>query len=132
MSRYVEHREQVAFMRLASLRRYLGVPLSSYIFSVPNAGTTGGRRAMLAGVRRKAEGVKSGVPDLECVIAIPPHHGLHIELKKPRKDGGRDSDVSEAQKEWILRLEACGRKCVVAFGADEAWRALCEYLGIKV
>lgn len=116
---------------MASTRRYLGEPLSSYLVAVPNAGTTGGRRAMLAGVRRKAEGVKAGFPDIECIIAIAPFTGLHIEMKKPRKDGGKDRDVSKEQKEWMMRLEDCGRKCVVAFGRNEAWVYLCEYLGIK-
>ena len=129
---YVEHREQVAFFRLASTRRYLGKPLSDYLAAVPNAGTTGGRRAMLAGVRRKAEGVKAGFPDVQCIIAVPPYSGWHCEMKKPRSEGGKDSDVSEAQKDWILRLEAVGRKCVVAFGCAEAWKELCAYLKIKV
>jgi hypothetical protein len=87
---------------------------------------------MLAGVRRKAEGVKAGVPDIECFIAMPPHTGLHIEMKKSRKDGGKRSDVSAEQEKVMRRLEACGRKCVVAFGCAEAWKELCAYLKIKV
>lgn len=129
--KHIESAEQISFFRMASLRRYLGEPLSNYLAAIPNAGTTGGHRAMLAGVRRKAEGVKAGFPDIECVIAVPPYSGWHCEMKRPRKDGGKDSDVSEAQNDWILRLEACGRKCVVAFGCTEAWASLCEYLKIK-
>jgi hypothetical protein len=78
-------------------------------------------------VRRKAEGVTAGVPDIECFIAIPPFHGLHIEMK--RKDGTMN-DVTEAQKKFMQRLTSCGRKCVVAFGADDAWDKLCTYLGV--
>ena len=83
---------------------------------------------MLAGVRRKAEGVTAGVPDVECFFAVAPHTGLHIEFK--RKDG-KPSDVTDAQQRMMERMTKCGRKCVVAFGADQAWNYLCEYLGIK-
>lgn len=83
---------------------------------------------MLAGVRRKAEGLTAGVPDIECMVAMAPFTGLHIEMKRA---DGKPSDVSAAQKEVMARLTACGRKCTVAFGADEAWKQLTTYLGIK-
>lgn len=83
---------------------------------------------MLAGLRRKAEGVTPGVPDIECMVAVPPYTGLHIEMK--RKDG-KPSDVSAEQKTMMARLVACGRKCVVGFGCDDAWQHLTDYLGIK-
>jgi hypothetical protein len=83
---------------------------------------------MLAGMRRKAEGVTPGVPDIECMVSVAPHTGLHIEMK--RKDG-KPSDVSEAQTKMMFRLESCGRKCVVAYGAEQAWTELCKYLGLK-
>ena len=47
-----------------------------------------------------------------------------------RKDGV-PSDVTSAQKEKMAMLSSMGRKCVVAFGADDAWKKLCEYLNIK-
>lgn len=62
------------------------------------------------------------------MVAIPPHTGLHIEMK--RKDGV-PSDVSDAQKKMMARLTKCGRACVVAFGEEQAWKYLCDYLGIK-
>lgn len=83
---------------------------------------------MLAGVRRKAEGVTPGVPDIECMVAIAPYTGLHIEMKRKN---GKDSDVTEAQLDMIKRLRKCGRKCIITFGADAAWEGICEYLGIK-
>jgi hypothetical protein len=127
---YHEHREQVEFFRRASMRRYLSGTLRDYIFACANAGTTGGRRALISGVRRKAEGVTPGVPDIECMVAVAPYTGLHIEMKKSRKDGGRPSDVSDEQTKVMARLTKCGRKCTVAFGADEAWAQLLEYLGL--
>lgn len=131
MSRFLEHDEQVEVFRRASARRYLTGTVRDYIYAIPNAGTTGGRRAMLAGVRRKAEGVTPGVPDIECMVRATPYTGLHIEMKKKREDGGRPGDVTEEQEKMMARLTACGRSCKVAFGADEAWVHLCTYLAIK-
>jgi hypothetical protein len=129
--RFLEHDEQVALFRLAAYRKYpTGSPTTvrDFIFAVGNAGTAGGRRALLAGVRRKAEGVTAGVPDVECFVAVHPHTGLHIEMK--RKDG-KPSDVTDAQEKMMVRLTKCGRKCVVAYGCDDAWKELTSYLGIK-
>ena len=126
--KYYEHSEQVAFINLASKRRYLGGYVRDYLYAIPNAGTTGGRRAQIAGARRRAEGVTAGVPDIECFVARPPYTGLYIEFKR---EDGVPSDVSKAQREMMARLESCGRKCVVAFGVLDAWQKLCEYLGIK-
>lgn len=114
--------------RLAAYRRYLDGTLRDYIYAVPNSGTGGGRRAVVAGVRRKAEGLTAGVPDVECMVAVAPFTGLHIEMK--RKDG-TPGDVSNTQKAMMARLSKCGRKCVVAYGCDQAWKELTMYLGIK-
>jgi hypothetical protein len=86
---------------------------------------------MLAGVRRKAEGVTSGVPDIECMVASTPYTGMHIEMKKSKADGGKWSDVTDEQLSMMDRMVSHGRHCKVAFGNDEAWIYLCSYLGIK-
>jgi hypothetical protein len=125
--RYDESHEQQDLFKRASFKRYRDGTVRDYIFAIPNGGTTGGRRAILAGVRRKAEGVTSGIPDVECMVAVAPYTGLHIEMK--RKDG-KPSDVTDSQKKVMARLINCGRRCVVAYGADEAWNALLNYLGI--
>jgi hypothetical protein len=83
---------------------------------------------MLAGLRRKAEGVTAGVPDIECMVQAKGFTGLHIEMKRA---DGKPSDVSADQKVMLARLEACGRKCVVAYGCEQAWAALTDYLGLK-
>jgi hypothetical protein len=128
MPKFAEHTEQVALFRLLEKIPYRGGKLRDFCYAVPNGGTTGGRSALLAGARRKAEGVTAGVPDIECMIAVPPYSGLHIEMKKA---DGVPSDVSEAQHRMIDRLRSCGRKCEVAFGAAQAWKILAEYLDIK-
>jgi hypothetical protein len=126
--KYDESSEQIAFFRRMAYRKYLGGALRDFCYAIPNGGTVGGRRAIIAGVRRKAEGVSAGVPDVECMVAVPPYTGLHIEMK--RKDG-KPSDVSESQNKMMERLTQCGRKCVVCFGEEHAWKELTTYLGIK-
>lgn len=124
---YAESLEQQALFRRMAYTRYLAGTLRDYCFAVPNAGTTGGRRALIAGVRRKAEGVTAGVPDVECMVAIPPYTGMHIEMKQSK---GKPSDVTSEQRTLMARLKICGRHCVVAFGADKAWQELTSYLQI--
>jgi hypothetical protein len=129
---YDEHDEQVAVFRWAATKRWpsrdSATTLNDFMYAVPNAGTAGGKRAMLAGLRRKQEGVKSGIPDWESPLAVASFTGFHCEMKR---SDGTPSDVSAAQRKQIAMLESCGRKCVVAFGADEAIAQFCEYLGIK-
>lgn len=76
-----------------------------WIFAIPN----GGKRNRLTAIKLKAEGVRSGVPDL-----FIPSLFLFIEMKKPK--GGT---VSENQKKWIEYLNRSGFKAVVAKGFDE-------------
>ena len=80
---------------------------------------------MLQMLQLKREGLTKGIPDIECAIAVKPYTGLHIELKKP---DGKPSDVSKEQHEKMAMLTKNGRRCVVAYGADEAWDALMNYL----
>jgi hypothetical protein len=127
MPRYDESIEQQGFFSRLAKTPFRGSVLRDYCYAIPNAGTSGGRRALLAGVRRKAEGVTAGVPDIECMVAVPPFTGLHIEMKRV---DGVPSDVTQQQKDVMARLTACGRKCVVAFGAGQAWEELCRYLDL--
>jgi len=63
--------------------------------------------------KQKAEGVRSGVPDM---IIVTHTDVIFVEMK--RKNGGI---VSESQKEWIEALELTGKvKVKVAHGCDEA------------
>lgn len=126
---YDESQEQQMLFKMAAYKSYRGGTVRDYLYAIPNGGTTGGRRAMLAGVRRKAEGVTAGVPDVFC-FAKPPTgewRGLCIEMK--RKDG-KPSDVSKAQRDMMLLLSAEGYKCEVCFGSDHAWKSLCQYLDL--
>jgi hypothetical protein len=123
--KYSESIEQQGFFARLRGIPFRGESLAEFCYAVPNAGTSGGRRAARAGVRRKLEGVTPGVPDVECMVAVPPYTGCHIELK--RLDGV-PSDVKQVQQDMIARLESCGRKCYVAFGAGDAFDKLWGYL----
>ena len=72
----------------------------------------------------RAMGVKKGVPDLCLPVARGKFNGLYIELE--RVEGGR---VSDAQREWIDRLNAQGNLACACRGWDEARKTILEYLG---
>jgi hypothetical protein len=127
---YVESDEQIALFKHLSGVPYRGLTLRHFVFAVPNAGSRGGRRAMLQAMRRVAEGLTKGVPDICCIVPAGGYHDLWIELKKPQEDGGKPSDLKKEQKEWIARLNELGHKAEVAYGWKHAWQILRDYLSL--
>lgn len=89
------------------------------LYHVPNEG----KRGHAAASRAKAEGLRSGVPDICLPVARGGFHGLYIELK--RQKGGR---LSEVQQGWIDALRAQGYRAEVCLGFDEASEMLLAYL----
>jgi len=83
------------------------------IFHIPN----GGHRAMSVAKKMRAEGVRSGVPDL-----FVPEWRLWIEMK--RRTGGR---LSADQLDWIAYLEGIGDTVIVGRGAEDASRKVLEW-----
>jgi len=73
--------------------------------------------------RIKAEGYRTGTPDLFLAVPRVAASGLFIEMK--RSKGGT---LSEDQKEMIFRLGERGYSCAVAHGAAEARKVITEYL----
>ena len=73
--------------------------------------------------RIKAEGYRTGTPDLFLAVATPKSHGLFIEMK--RAHGGT---LSESQKEMIFTLGKQGYSVAVACGAEDAKKVIQEYL----
>lgn len=94
-------------------------PELGLLYHAPN----GGRRSKAEAGRFKAEGVKSGVPDLCLPVARGGFHGLYIELK--RLKGGT---VSSSQKAWIAALVEQGYHATVCRGWAEASEVLLWYL----
>ena len=89
------------------------------IAAIPN----GGDRTASERVRLASEGVLAGMPDLCVLRPSRGFHGLFVEMKT---DAGV---VGAAQKDIAGRLNAEGYLCLVARGADEAYRLIEEYLG---
>src|SRR6266404_5945156 len=109
-----EHDHQVAVIQWAglSVRKY---PELAMLFAVPN----GGLRDKATAGKLKAEGVKSGVPDLCLPVARGVFHGCFIEMKKPGvKRGSKDQGV------WIGSLTSQGYFARVVSGVDEAIEVL--------
>lgn len=100
-------------------KKYKGLPIIDFIYAVPN----GGYRAKSTAKTMKAEGVRKGIPDLHCFIAVAPYHSLYIEMKR------EDGDVSEDQKRVIPIIRGEGHKVVVCRSAVQARNELFKYLG---
>ena len=72
-----------------------------------------------------AQGMKKGVPDNFIAEPRGKYHGLYIELKRSKKSLSRKSPE---QREWIESLNEKGYKAVFCYGAEEAKRAVLEYI----
>lgn len=146
-----EHSEQVALFQWAALtaneRDQAGdhdrANALRLMFAIPNGDQRGDgthKGAQIAGARLKAEGQRSGVPDV--LMAYPlckadgfggmsvKAHGLFIEMKqkKLRRDNNPMASCSDEQKDWIVRLSAQGYRCAVCYGWEHARDTIIEYL----
>ena len=118
MSGPSEHDEQASLIQEANLRAGAD-PRWGLLLAIPN----GGLRSKATAAKLKAEGVRAGVPDLFLPVASRGMHGLWIEMK--RGDGGQ---ISAAQKEWHIALQAQGYGVAICPGADSAVWAIRMYL----
>ena len=115
----IEHTEQVNLIKWWSLvHKQFGIS-EHLLFAIPN----GGQRNIIVASKLKAEGVRSGVPDLFLAVPKKDYHGLFIEMKKPK--GGR---VSDSQKEMIDELNQLDYLSVVCKGWNEARIEIEKYL----
>lgn len=120
-----EHAHQVAILVWASLpetrQRF---PKLEWLYAIPN----GGARDRITAGRLKAEGVKSGVPDLCLPVARHGVHGLYIELKRLQSITGKKGVVSPNQDKWIVGLQAQGYGAIACWGWKAARDVLIQYL----
>lgn len=86
----------------------------------------GGKRDIRTAVRLKATGVKAGVSDIFLPVARHGRHGLYIEMKKSKLNGG--GKVSTEQAEWGAAVMAEGYGFCVCYGWQEAASVLELYL----
>ena len=136
-----EHTEQVALFNWCKMMEGRH-PQLALIFAIPN----GGKRHIGTARKLKAEGVRSGVPDIFLACPRLPHDpddllvgdslrvrfsdevkfGLFIELKvgknKPTKN----------QLKWIEDLRAERYEVEVCYGFEEAKDAIIKYLELEV
>jgi hypothetical protein len=121
MSQY-EHQEQAKFFRMINyLKKEDGVTVideSFLTFAVPNAG----KRSPAMASYMKAEGLKSGVPDVMLPIARDRFLGLAIEMKYG------DNTQSPAQKIWQLKLEMQNWNYQICYTAESAFYTWAMYL----
>lgn len=126
-----EHAEQCMLFQLCDLARGR-YPELSLLHAVQNwAGVKGPRE----GARRKAEGVRAGVPDLHLPVPRGGYASLYVEMKReklrPTKTKGvrRDRTKTTAEQDaWIEGLRKVGNRVEVCYTADEAWEVIEGYL----
>lgn len=73
----------------------------------------------------QGQGVRKGWPDYILDLPLGRFHGFRLELKAI--DGDKPT---QEQLDTLARLEAVGFKCAVAWGFDEARRAIEAYLAL--
>ena len=122
---YREHDLQVELVQWAAAQAGTvrqARPLSM-LFAVPNAGAGGSHGQ--AG-KMKAEGAKSGVPDLLLPVPLAGFTGAALELKiwpnLPRPE----------QSAWLDSLEAYGWRCAVIHTFDAGKNFLSLFTGISL
>lgn len=94
-------------------------PELDLMYHIPNEG----KRSRATGGRMRAEGLKSGVPDVCLPVPRGGFHGLYIELK--RRKGGR---ITEEQTEWINALAHQGYYTAICKGWEAAAEVIESYL----
>lgn len=109
-----EHDEQVRLFKLAAQH-----PELETMFAIPN----GGHRSKATAGRLKAEGVKSGVPDIFLPVKCREYGGMFIEMKVGR------NKPTENQRDYMFSLSAAGYYCTTCYGADEALAEILWYIG---
>lgn len=118
-----EHDEQKALFDWAEMQRR---DVLSLMFAIPN----GGDRHPAVAAKLKAEGVKSGVPDIFLPVARGEYHGLYIELKKP-KDATPAGKATKTQIQWLTNLSDQGYFAVLCVGWDAARKTIIDYLELE-
>lgn len=102
-------------------------PELEWMFAVPN----GGERQAVVGANLKAEGVKSGVPDILLPARRGPWIGLWIELKRVKTVSKRAGKASIEQNKWIIYFQSIGYGAIVCYGYEDAKKTILDYLNYK-
>jgi hypothetical protein len=114
-----EHQHQAAIFEWARWQQAAN-PVLALLYAVPN----GGHRHPAVAAKLKAEGVKSGVPDMCLPVARGDYHGLYIELKAGK------NKATKTQAEWLQALTVQGYRAECVTGSQAAIDLISEYLGL--
>jgi hypothetical protein len=120
-SQLSEHKEQVQFFNLCDSASLVDKSFN-LIFAIPNQSYGGTRQDMLRGKKLKAEGRKSGVPDIFVPIQNDSYNGLFIEMKT------KYNKTQENQDKWLSDLFNHSFDAVIAYSAIDAFNYVCDYL----
>lgn len=112
-----EHREQSLFIKWIDWEKKID-PRLECVFAVPNGFVKSIQMASWA----RAEGLRSGVPDVFVAVPIGKHSGLFLEFKSGK------NDLSDTQREWFKRLANNGFVCCLVRSFEEAKEAVSQYL----
>ena len=112
-----EHDHQANLFSWAALTR-VKYPELALLYAIPNAA----KRSMKLAAIMKAEGLKSGVPDVCLPVARQGFNALYIEMKSEK------GKLKASQEVWLKMLNQAGNKAVVCRSFDEAKAAIEEYL----
>lgn len=114
-----EHQEQVAIFQWAAFNRRK-YPELDLLLAIPN----GGKRHIGTAKKLKAEGVKSGVPDITLQVARGGFNGLWIELK-----AGKGKPTPN-QLLWLHNLTEQDYLAVVCVGAKAGIQQIEDYINL--
>lgn len=96
----------------------ISIPELKAVFHVANER----KSTIQAGVRLKKKGVRSGIPDVFCLVPSKDYHGLLMEFKSEK------GKLSKNQEEYLKLFHALGYCVRVPRSANEAISILKNYL----
>ena len=119
-----EHQEQKA---LVEWYAFAFPAYKEFLFAIPNGAYLGKEELtrIITMKKLKAEGLKTGVPDLMLALPSITYHGLFIEMKKT---GSTWKDVTKDQKGYLARLSKVGYKAIACGGFDDARNEIKTYM----
>ena len=115
-----EHHEQCRFFNYVNFLSSLHQDEKELIYAVPS----GGYRKPTEAIRLKAEGVRTGIPDVSVDLPRGGFHGMRIEMKRGK---GGSLSPDQVRKHELLRKQ--GYYVVTCNSAEIAITELEKYLG---
>lgn len=115
-----ESEEQITLFQWAEIMKNR-LPELELLHHIPN----GGQRACTTARRLKAEGVKSGVPDVSLPVPRGCYHGFYVEMKVGK------NKPTDKQEHWLAQLQKQGYFVMVAYSWKEAADKIEKYLALQ-